>query len=188
MIVNYDNDLLHWWVNQNEYNPIITFGIHERSDYQACNISYDLDGTTYKVNNKKVFVPVIGDAFIYNSLVAFIIGDLYQVDYEKICEVLKNLKREPHRMEFITHNDYTIIDDTYNASYDSVVYSLDVLSRLKGRKIAVLGDILELGEFSEDIHRKIGKYLAGKPIDYLVTVGSMSCYIEDEATKNGFSL
>ena len=186
VIVNNDNDLLHEWVLKHEYDQIITFGIHENSDYQAMNVHYDKDGSSYELKEDLVKIPVIGDAFIYNSLVAFVIGDLYHVKQDDIKKVLSNLKTEPHRMEFINDNGYTIIDDTYNASYDSVAYSLDVLKRLNGRKIAVLGDIFELGDYGEEIHKKIGALVAKQSIDMLVTVGMLACFINEEALKNGF--
>ena len=187
IIVNNDNDLLHDWIKRKEYAPIITFGIHEVSDYQAMNVSYEKKGTTYKLNGQNIFVPVIGDAFVYNSLVAFIIGDLYSVSHEKIEAVLRELKTESHRMEFIYEKNYTIIDDTYNASYDSVAFSLSVLQRLDGRKIAVLGDIFELGEYGEEVHRQIGKLVVSLNMDVLITVGELSRYIDEEAINLGFS-
>lgn len=186
VIINNDNDLLHDWALKKEYPNIITFGIHENSNYQAKNVSFSLFGSTYELNDETIFIPVIGDAFIYNSLVAFIIGDLYGVEHDKIKDVLNHLKTEPHRMEFIPARDYTIIDDAYNASYDSVFYALDVLGHLKGRKIALLGDILELGSFGEEIHRNIGKLVANKNIDILITVGTLAKFINLEAEQNGF--
>ena len=185
IIINNDNDLLHNWKKQGEYSKIISFGIYEDSDYQAKDVFYDLSGSTYKLNDEEVHIPVIGDAFIYNSLVAFIIGDLFGIEHKKIKEVLNNLKTEPHRMEFIHINNYTIIDDAYNASFDSVSYALEVLSHLEGRKIAVLGDILELGSYGEEIHRNIGKLIVNKQIDCLITVGALAKFINEVAEQNG---
>lgn len=186
VIINNDNDMLHKWARRQEYAPIITFGIHEKSDYQAKNISYDEKGSSYELNHDQIRIPVIGDAFIYNSLVAFVIADLFGVEYDKVKEVLSHLKTEPHRMEFKNANGYTIIDDAYNASFDSVAYSLEVLKHLKGRKIAVLGDIFELGNFGEEIHQKIGSLIAKEKLDVLVTVGSLAQFINEEAMINGF--
>ena len=187
LIINNDNDLLHKWQMTNHDVEVITLGIKNKSDYQATNISYNKQGSTYELNNEKVFLPVIGDAFIYNSLTAFAVGDLLGVAFENIKEVLSNLKVEPHRMEFINSSEYTIIDDTYNASLDSISSSLDVLSKLKGRKIAVLGDIFELGDYGEEIHRKIGEIVLEKKIDVLITVGDLSKLINEEAENLGFA-
>ena len=186
VIINNDNDMLHEWAKKQEYAPIITFGIHEESDYQAKNISYDEKGSSYELNQHKIHIPVIGDAFIYNSLVAFVIADLFEVEYDQVKDVLNHLKTEPHRMEFKEANGYTIIDDAYNASYDSVAYSLEVLKHLKGRKIAVLGDIFELGDYGEEIHRKIGSLVAKEQVDVLVTIGNLAQFINEEAIINGF--
>ena len=90
-------------------------------------------------------------------------------------------------MEKIFKNDITIIDDTYNASYDSVYFALDVLSHLEGRKIAVLGDILELGDYSEEIHRNIGKLIIKNKIDILITIGKFAKFINEEAKKEGLN-
>ena len=78
--------------------------------------------------------------------------------------------------------DYTIIDDTYNANYDSVMSALKYLNVLSGRKIVVLGDMLELGEFSDDLHKQIGNNLNELNIDILITVGNLAKNI-NEALK-----
>ena len=90
-------------------------------------------------------------------------------------------------MELINTLNYTIINDTYNASFDSVYYALQVLTHFKGRKIAILGDILELGEFGLQIHENIGKLIIENHIDILVTVGVLSQKINEKAIKLGFN-
>lgn len=186
LIINNDNDLLHTWVNKEKNQEVITFGIEEPSDYQAQEIKYLTDGCSFTINGHLLHLPVYGDAFIYNSLVAFIIGEKLHVSYEDISSALNNIPKEEHRMQKIEVSGYTIIDDTYNASYDSVRLALDVLSISKGRKIAVLGDILELGDFSQKIHEDIGSLIVKKNIDLLITIGSMAKYINEQAEKQGF--
>lgn len=186
LIINKDNDLLHDWSNKNEAN-IITIGIDNKSDYWATNISYDKNGSTFKIMDEEIAINVIGKHFIYNSLIAFAIGDLYKIKHEDIIKSLKNISLEKGRMELINDRDITIINDTYNASYDSVYYALEVLKSFKKRKIAILGDILELGEFSKDIHSKIGKLIPKNNIDVLVTVGINAKFINDIAVLNGFN-
>ena len=88
---------------------------------------------------------------------------------------------EPH---LIKTDDYTIIDDTYNASFDSVKNSLDLLSKVKNRKVFIFADILELDTFGEDIHRDIGKVVIDNEIDVLITVGILSKYTHDVVSKN----
>ncbi len=187
LIINNDNDLLNeWGINANIPNKIITYGIDTKSAYQAEDLSYDISGSHFKLNKEEVNINILGKHFIYNSLVAFAIGDLYGIDHHDIINQLKNLTLEENRMEIIKKNNYIVINDTYNASYDSVYYALEVLSNFNGRKIAVLGDILELGDWSEEIHRNIGKLIIKYNIDELITVGSLANYINIEANESGF--
>ncbi len=187
LIINNDNDMLNAWSkNNNISHKIITFGINEESDYQAINITYDKLGSHFNLGNEEVTNNVIGKHFIYNSLVAFAIGDLFNIKHEDIISKLKKIPLESNRMELINKDNFTIINDTYNASYDSVYYALEVLNSFKGRHIALLGDILELGTFSEEIHRNIGKLIIKNNIDLLITVGKDSKYINEEALNNGY--
>jgi len=188
LIINNDNDLLHAWSKESKINnQIITIGIDNLSDYQANSISYNKNGSNFNISSNNITINVIGKHFIYNSLIAFAIGDIYQINHEDIIKKLKNIPLEKSRMELINTQFITIIDDTYNASYDSVYYSLEVLSSFKNRKIAVLGDILELGEFSKEIHTNIGKLITKNNIDILITVGDAAKLINDAAISDGFN-
>lgn len=83
-------------------------------------------------------------------------------------------------------NNSTIINDSYNASYDSMKAAIEYLSDLKdGKKIAVLGDILELGKFGKEIHEKVGEEVYKSKIDILITVGELAKYIAETAEKLG---
>ena len=186
ILVNNDKDLLHDWVLNEEYSPVITFGIEEESDYQAKDILYSTHGSRFMIGDEEYQIPVYGSAFIYNALVSLAIGMMLGVEKTDIKEALKSIPSEAHRMNVIQKKDITIIDDTYNANYDSVAFALEVLSSFSGRKIAVLGDILEMGDFSEEIHRKIGKLVVERKINYLITVGNDAWYINEEAMANGF--
>ncbi len=140
------------------------------------------DSTTFTVTfyNQEydVYVPIPGLAFVYNALVSIAVGTLLKMDMETILEGIKNASITKKRLEIVKRENYTIINDSYNASEDSMKASLQVLaSRNEKRKIAVLGDMLELGEFSEKIHRTIGESVAMANIDLLITVGQDSKYI-----------
>lgn len=83
---------------------------------------------------------------------------------------------------------YTIINDCYNANYDSMKSAIEYLNSSKGnRKIAVLGDMLELGEFSQELHKKVGEEVAKNKIDILITVGKEANNIAETAKKNGIN-
>lgn len=188
ILVNNDNDLLHKWGTNNQEREIITFGIAEESDYQATDIHYSKNGSSFYLKNQEYQIPVYGKAFIYNSLVAYAIGKMLDINDEDIRYAYQKQKSEEHRMCKIEACNFLILDDTYNSSYDSLVLALDVLKSFSARKIAVLGDILELGEFSEKIHRDIGELVLNTHVDLLVTVGELSKYINEEAMKLGLNI
>ncbi len=188
LIINIDNDMLNNWytINKEQYN-LITYSIDNKSLYQASNLSYDKNGSHFKLKGEDVTLNVLGKHFIYNAVVAFLVGDLYHINHEDILKALKNITKEKGRMELIKKDDYIVINDTYNASYDSVYYALEVLGKYPNRKIAVLGDILELGEFGNEIHEKIGKLIIPNKIDILVTVGNLAQNINITAQNEGFN-
>lgn len=187
LFINNDNDLLNsWHKNAHIDNKIITYGIDETSDYRATNVCYDKLGSHFKINNELIGIKVLGKHFIYNAVVGFAIGSLFKVPVTKMKEQFSNILLEHDRMELINNNGLTIINDTYNASYDSVFYALEVLSFFESRKIAVLGDIGELGEYSKEIHQKIGDLIVKFKIDILVTVGENAKFINERAIELGF--
>ena len=188
IIINNDNDLLNKWQKDNyDKYQIITYGIDNKSDYQATNITYNDLGSSFKLNNDTILLNVLGKHFIYNTLVAYAICDIFKIEHELLKDVFNNLELEEHRMNLVKKNNYLIIDDTYNASYDSVYYDLEILKSFKERKIVVLGDILELGEYGPEIHQNIGKLINKANTDILITIGPLSNYINEEAVKNDFN-
>ena len=177
IILNNDNDLLNKCDIKN-YRKI-TYGIENSSNYMAYDITRNETYTEYKIkiNNKeeKVYVPVPGDHFIYNSLCAIAVGKELNIETDKIIEGIKTFEITGKRNEIIEINDIKIMNDYYNASYDSMKASLEVLSNIKAtRKIAILGDMLELGEYSEKLHSMVGEEVAKNKIDVLCTVGKLS--------------
>ena len=193
LFINNDNDLLHKEYNnlKNKYK-VKTFGIENDSDYNAYNIKEDITGSIFTIRDndieENIQVNVATRPFIYNSLIGYALGKQLNIDTNLIKEGISNLKLTSHRLEKkVNKSGVTVIDDTYNASYDSVASALKLLGKSNSRKIAILGDMLELGEYSEDIHRKVGKEVVKNNIDILITVGELSIYIKDEAIKKGFN-
>ena len=191
IIINNDNDLLHNWAEKNkEKLEIHTFGIENKSDLNAENIKLKEDGNEFVAVSEKqkidINIPVGGTHFVYNGLCATKVGQILGISNEKIQQGIAKFELTKKRMDIRKlENGAILINDAYNASYESIKPSLEFLVNYSGtRKIAVLGDIFELGEFSEELHRKVGQEVAQKNIDILICAGENSKYIIEEAKKN----
>lgn len=155
------------------------YGTEKWCDYRAENVHMENYKYVYEYVHGDTRIPVILNALgrhnVGNSLVGMAVADYLGLDLNKAAKSFDDFKGI--RQVIIDIPDkYTIIDDTYNASPDSMKASLNVLSELEtdGRKIAVLGDMFELGARSEEYHYQVGTFLADKDIDELVVVGELS--------------
>lgn len=175
LIINNDNDML----KTVKYNNLITIGIENDSDYMAHDIYEKIFSSSFYINDNYVEIPVGSRAFIYNSLFAFAVGKKLGLSEDEISDSLRKFKLTPHRLELIKTSKIDIIDDTYNASFDSVKNSLELLSKVDNRKVFIFADILELDVFGECIHTDIGNVVLDNNIDVLITVGSLSKYTYD---------
>ena len=191
VIINNDNDLLHNWCEQNkEKIEIHTFGIQNESELNAQNINLHENGSeftaTSTTQNLEIKVPVGGEHFVYNALCATQVGYSLGISKEQIQRGIAQFELTKKRMDIKKlENGAVLINDAYNASYESMKASLEFLENYTGaRKIAVLGDMFELGEFSEELHKKVGEEVAKRNIDILICSGEDSKYIIKEAEKN----
>ena len=192
LVINNDNDLLNKWNLENKRYKVVTYGIENDSKFVAKDIEYKDNGSTYTLieNNKEIeniSVPVGGEAFVYNSLAAISVGTLLGIPMEKIKKGIQKFELSKMRLDIEkTEQGYTIINDCYNANYDSMKSAIEFLKNAEGkRKIAVLGDMLELGDFSEELHKKVGEIVAQNNINILITVGKEAMLIAEIAKKNG---
>ncbi len=182
LIINNDNDMLHNYYLNNKDN-IITVGINNDSDIMATDISYE-GNTSYKYNDTLINLNVGGEAFIYNSMLAIAAGKELGLSMDEIKKGIESFELTKNRLQVLNINGYKLIDETYNANYDSMKEAIKNLGKESGRKIAVLGDMLELGDYSKEIHSNIGKVVSENNIDLLITVGNDSKYINDNTSVN----
>lgn len=192
VIINNDNDMLHKWNLEDENAEKITFGIHEKSIYMASKIKMteksnefcvELNSNEYEFTTQKP-----GEVFILNALSAIAVGMEYDIPIDKMQKAIANAEITKNRLDIEKVNDILLIKDYYNASFESIKPSLEYLANLdRGRKIAVLGDIKEVGSFSKEIHEKVGKEVAKNKIDMLVTVGEEAKNIAKMAVEEGMN-
>lgn len=186
LVINNDNDLLHKYYLEHKNNNIKTFGIINESDIQARNIILNKDFSTYEYLNNLITVNVPSEVFVLNSLCALTIGNIFEISLDDIKLGISNFELSKRRMQIEKYNNITIINDCYNANLDSMKSAITYLGSLDNRKIAILGDMLELGKFSEKLHRELGKIVVDNKIDILITVGNYSKFIYEEAICMGF--
>ncbi|MDQ7822686.1 MAG: UDP-N-acetylmuramoyl-tripeptide--D-alanyl-D-alanine ligase [Candidatus Eremiobacteraeota bacterium] len=133
-------------------------------------------------------IPFLGLHNVYNTMAAVAVGLLHQVPPGQIQEALNSSKITGKRMEkLVTGQGVIVINDTYNASPRSMEYAIRTLALLPGvtRRIAVLGDMRELGGIAEEAHRATGRMVREAGIDYLVTLGDLGKLIHEEALRSG---
>jgi len=173
--------MLHKYYLENKDNNIKTFGIVNESDFFANDIELNELSSNYKYLNNTINVSVPGEVFVLNSLCALLIGNLFNIPIEDIKDGINNFELTKRRMQIEKYKGITIINDCYNANLDSMKSSIKYLGSLSNtRKIAILGDMLELGSYSESLHRELGKFINVNNIDIVITVGKSSKYINEE--------
>ena len=191
IIINNDDELLHkWYLENKDSRKIITYGIENKSDIMAKDMILEQEKSTYKckIDGKEmdVEVPIAGRHFVLNSLCATTVGIALNIDINKIINGIKNVELTKKRMDIKEINGIKVINDAYNASPEAMKASLNYLSSFKNnRKIAVLGDMFELGEYAEKLHRLVGEEVYKNNIDILVCAGKNAKLIANEALKNG---
>lgn len=188
LIVNGDDPYL---ANiENDSHPVIRCGIENKNcEYRAAHIHKNMNGTSFDIfygNNKQsVFLPAVGLHNVLNAVCAFAAGVIIGIDGEAAAKGLANYEPSGMRQRVVQCGGITVIEDCYNASPDSVEASLSALVDLAGdrRKIAVLGDMLELGGIAVSSHRSCGE-MAAQKADILFTAGPLSAhYIEGAVAK-----
>jgi len=193
-VLNHDNDLVRN-MRGTTRSKVKTFGLSEGSDLRVSNFGYRYDnnnriiGVTFKIAEGASFLPVniggsLGEAIALSSAAACAVGRILDMNLVQISEALVDFRGQPGRLRLLDGiKDSQIIDDTYNASPSATKLALKVLKEVRGnRKIGILGDMLELGEYTEMAHRNIGE-LASEFCDYLICVGSRAKFIAESAAK-----
>ncbi|MCE5287597.1 MAG: UDP-N-acetylmuramoyl-tripeptide--D-alanyl-D-alanine ligase [Pelosinus sp.] len=188
VVLNADDKHVKAMENMTEAK-IVAYGL-KAGDIRAENIVLDSSGVTFDCQSVKgsfpVFVPVVGKHNVYNALAAIAVALELGLSCEKITAGFKGYKASGMRLSIESKGAYTVINDAYNASPLSMSAAIDTLVEVApGRKIAVLGDMLELGSIAPEAHRRIGRKLAQQKIDVVVTVGVLAELIADSAREYG---
>ena len=136
--------------------------------------------------NFNVDIPTPGSHMVLNAMAATIVGLRFNLSLDEIKKGIECFEPTKMRMAVSkTNSGIFLINDAYNANPVSMKAALDVLSSAEGEKLAILGDMFELGDFSMEMHSQVGEYAAEKNIDILVAIGSYSKAMYKSALDKG---
>ncbi|QOS80239.1 UDP-N-acetylmuramoyl-tripeptide--D-alanyl-D-alanine ligase [Paenibacillus sp. JNUCC31] len=167
-----------------------TFGLHtDNDDYPTglMNVQNGVAFTTKQLGEAALTLPLLGTHNVVNCLAALAVARHYGVESEQIAAGLSGLKLTGMRIEVLQGvSGLTLLNDAYNASPTSMKAAVDVLESLKGyrNKVAVLGDMLELGPQEQELHRGIGEYITPAKMNMMLAYGSLSSSIAEGARQH----
>lgn len=193
LIINGDDDMLFPLTKAGSTRRIISCGIkNPECDYTAADIVRGGDCVSFTAMYKnepaaKINLPIIGDHHILDALIALAAAKEAGCDYDKIAYKLAQFKPEGLRQHVEKRGEQTVVIDCYNAAPASMKAALDVLcdTASNGKRVAVLGDMLELGDMSVKLHEEVGRYAAEKKLDLLVCYGNYAQFIAKAASEGG---
>lgn len=191
VVLNGDDPLLIGLKGSLNYKTVF-YGMNSGLDYIATDYeSLGEVGTRFniKLGDKtyKVAIPVPGIHNVYNALAAIAVGIEMKIPMDTIVDGIASYSPGNMRQNIISFNGIKIINDAYNASPQSMQAAINVLEELcaKTRGIAVLGDMLEMGDMSAKLHYSVGSFIKDKKIDYLLTIGNQSKNIIQAVADSG---
>ena len=195
LALNADNDLLPTAKIPPRLRPV-WFGIDaENADVRAVDIAPAGTGTSFTLVDKEfgkfeVTIPTAGRHTVYDALAAYAAATRLGLDAARAAAALADYRTTGMRQNIVEKQGVTVIEDCYNASPDSMTAALSVLHDLpvQGRRIALLGDMLELGDATETGHRQTGEWAAGAGVDLLIAYGSLSTAMAEAAKAKEVSV
>ena len=194
LMLNADEPLLFATRGHVEPEPEFVSVYTRFGDYRAVNIRYLENGIMYDLiyNNKAVTnveIPALGRHNVYNSLIAYAVGVKLGMTDDMIRRGLLTFVSTDKRQNIYDVGGITVIDDCYNASPESMRAAIDVLTSIASRRgvkpCALLGDMLELGEYSRLMHDQLGQYAAQMKVQKLYCYGAMADIVAEAAIKKG---
>ncbi len=166
---------------------VVTFGVRRPADFRAVEIRFDLRRLVYRVRKQRVYVPLGGCHNVYNSLAALAAADVLGVALDEAVASLRRTSPPPMRLFPMHVGGITVIDDSYNANPGSVEAAFRTLGAapIKGRRVVVLGDMLELGSQAAELHERCGELVSLIPEALVVGVGRHAADVARGARSRG---
>lgn len=192
LVINADNDLLRTAQIPDNVTAV-TVGIENAQvDVRGTELTQSETGTHFSIVDKcygkfSAFVPALGAHNVADALCAYALATRLGLNAQQAVDALTNYETTGHRQHIVLHEGVTVIEDCYNASPDSVEAALAMLKEypVQGKRVAVLGDMFELGAISKKEHEKVGLLAHNAKIDLLITVGDLMCLAHEKAKQQG---
>ncbi len=172
---------------------LLGFGIEQICQFRGEGLNLDQKGCShFSLQGFSFHLPIPGRHNVYNALAAAAAGSALHISLETASEALAQFTPSKLRSQELLQNGITLINDAYNANPASMRAAIDTLASIEptknGRRIAVLGDMLELGDSANQAHRELGAGVAAKKIDHLFALGPLSYLVAEGAQKTGMSV
>ena len=186
VVVNGDDDMLR---THDFFRPTVRFGLGEQNDVRALNIRSNADCSEQYctiVSGDRSFdvtIPAYGNYMVYAALAGAAVGFALGLTDEEIAAGIAAYETVGHRSRVMKMRDFTLIDDCYNANPTANRAAVSSMLGLPGRHVCVMGVMRELGENSRDFHVEVGRFLAEKGIDLLLTQGDEAAYFHEGAPE-----
>jgi len=165
---------------------VVTYGESERADVRAEDVKFSEDGLAFRVGSTQFESPLTGRHGVANLLAGIAVAGLYGITPDRLTQRVRNIQPGKMRGERFRHRGILVFNDCYNSNPDAAKAMLAVLRDTPARRrIAVLGEMLELGRWAEPLHRDVGNFAAECGIDVLVGLRGAACYMLDAAKRSG---
>jgi len=193
-VLNFDDERVRSMARRTQ-GKVFSYGFDEKASLRAVNFEQHLAdlseaGMSFKVDYQGNNVPlrlknIYAKHQVYSVLAGVAVGLIFKMNLIEISEALKNYEAPVGRLRLLRGiKNSWVLDDTYNSSPSSTLGALELLAKMPGRKIAAIGDMLELGSFTEEAHRRAGAK-AAEVAEIILAVGERAIFLADEAKKQG---
>ncbi|MCD6594714.1 UDP-N-acetylmuramoyl-tripeptide--D-alanyl-D-alanine ligase [bacterium] len=181
LFLNIDSELLNEFA-KNTSRKIITYAIERNADFRAINLSFSAGKPSFTIDGVDYKLELYGKAPIYAALCAIAVGSYFDVPQNVISDNLADSASQSHRMDLTESNGIKILDDSYNSSPVALLEAFDTIEMIPAnRKWVIIGDMLELGDFSEKYHRQAGAKIVEHKFDCAVFFGESMLFAAEQA-------
>ncbi len=184
-VLNYDDPRVRAFA-QAHSGRTITYGIQPGAEVRAESLGLSAEGTKFRIQGVPFETSLLGRHGVWNVTAAVAVGTILGVNINDMAAAAQSLRPGKMRGERIEHNGITILNDCYNSNPEAAITMLDTLAAMAGsRKIAVLGEMLELGAWTERLHRDVGAHAAALGIHAVVAIRGAAAHLADAAAQAG---